>query len=174
MGQISYFFLKTLRQNPTDWLYHVFSLGHIHSSSKEKVLWLSTPHFYAAHTQVMHYWHSQRTTSSVKGLEQLFLSIATTPLCCQHCRRQVQSIFPRDSAVLDPKSSCRHRCSKKKLSLAIWSCIDTIVPKPRCHMLQQRQNTSPKHAKKDTPNGSFFQVLTTGIELQPIDACLSL
>lgn len=114
MGQISYFFLKTLRQNPTDWLYHVFSLGHMCSSSKEKVLWLSTPYFYAAHTQVMHYWHSQRTTSSVKGLEQLFLSIATTPLCCQHCRKQVQTIFPRDSAVLDPKSSCRHRCSKKK------------------------------------------------------------
>lgn len=114
MGQISYFFLKTLRQNPTDWLYHVFSLGHMRSSSKEEVLWLSTPYFYAAHTQVMHYWHSQRTTSSVKGLEQLFLSIATTPLCCQHCRRQVQTIFPRESAVLDPKSSCRHRCSGKK------------------------------------------------------------
>lgn len=119
---------------------------------KQKVLWLSTPYFYSAHTQVKHYCHSQRTTSSIKGLEQLLLSIATIPPCCQHWGSACTDLLPKGQWCSSSQNESWHRWSIKKMSLAIWSCVDISAPKPQCHNLQQWGNTSPKLPKTDTPN----------------------
>lgn len=61
----------------------------------------------------------------------------------------------------------------KKMSLAIWSCVDISAGKSHCHKMQEWGNTSPKQLKKETPHDSFFQVLTTGMNFHPINAHLS-
>lgn len=115
---------------------------------------------------------AQRATSSIKQLEQLFLSIATTPLCCQHWGRQVQTTFQRDSAVLNRKSSCGHWCSIKKWP---WPSEDVLIlqfPSPTATCCNSREIPAQNIPRKTHPNDIFFQVLTTGMDLHPIDASL--
>lgn len=99
---------------------------------------------------------AQRATSSIKQLEQLFLSIATTPLCCQHWGRPVQTTFQRDSAVLNLKSGCGHRRSIKKWP---WPSEDVLIlqfPSPTATCCNSREIPAQKHPKKDTPQWFFF------------------